>query len=185
MDYFENIVKKIIEEDGYWVQQSVKVNLSKEEKKLIGKHTIPRPEIDLVGYKPSKNELLIVEAKSYMDSIGVDYQEIDTAYDIPDGRYKLFTCENYRNIVFNKLIAEYVNKGLVCKNPTIVFGLAVGKIKNKTEDDLQALFIKRNWKLYTPTRIANSILKLSDLAYENDPYVIASKLISRTKNNNK
>lgn len=144
-----------------------------------------RPEIDLVGYKPSKNELLIVEAKSYMDSIGVDYQEIDTAYDIPDGRYKLFTCENYRNIVFNKLIAEYVNKGLVCKNPTIVFGLAVGKIKNKTEDDLQALFIKRNWKLYTPTRIANSILKLSDLAYENDPYVIASKLISRTKNNNK
>lgn len=100
MDYFENIVKKIIEEEGYWVQQSVKVNLSKEEKKLIGKHTIPRPEID-------------------------------TAYDIPDGRYKLFTCENYRNIVFNKLIAEYVNKGLVCKNPTIVFGLGVGKIKRK------------------------------------------------------
>ena len=82
--------------------------VSANEKKLIGKHTIPRPEIDLVGYKPSKNELLIVEAKSYMDSIGVDYQEIDTAYDIPDGRYKLFTCENYRNIVFNKFFL--VNK---------------------------------------------------------------------------
>lgn len=181
MDYFENIVKKIIEEEGYWVQQSVKVNLSKEEKKSIGKHTIPRPEIDLVGYNAAKNELLIIEAKSYMDSVGVDYQDIKKKQDVPDGRYKLFTCENYRNIVFNKLIQEFIEKGLVCKNPTIIFGLAVGKIKNKTEEDLQALFTEHNWKLYTPTKIANSILKLSDLAYENDPYVIASKLISRTK----
>ena len=41
MDYFENIVMKIIEMDNKWVKQSVKVNLTKEEKRKQG--NIPSP----------------------------------------------------------------------------------------------------------------------------------------------
>lgn len=180
MDYFENIVKRLIEQEGYWVRQSVKVNLTKEEKRLVGKHTIPRPEIDLVGYRASTNELLIIEAKSYMDSGGVDYREIDCSFEIPEGRYKLFTCQNYQNIVFTRLVKEFETSGLICKNPKITFGLAAGNIKNKTEEKIQTLFDEKGWKLYTPQQIASSILKLSDLAYENDPYVISAKLIKRS-----
>ncbi|WP_321326813.1 hypothetical protein [Thiomicrorhabdus sp.] len=91
MDYFENIVKRLLEEEGYWVFQSVKVNLTREEKALIGKYSMPRPEIDIVAFKPKGNKLLIIEAKSYLDSQGVKYAELNQSYEIPEGRYKLFT----------------------------------------------------------------------------------------------
>ncbi len=55
MDYFENLVKRLFESEGYRVKQSVKVNLTKSEKKELGKPCIPRPEIDLIGYKPLEN----------------------------------------------------------------------------------------------------------------------------------
>ena len=42
MDYFESIVKTLLENEGYWTRQSYKVNVTKEEKRQIGKHTIPR-----------------------------------------------------------------------------------------------------------------------------------------------
>ncbi len=95
MDYFENIIKRLIEQEGYWVRQSAKVNLTKPEKVAIGKHSIPRPEIDIVGYKTRSNSLLIIEVKSFLDSQGVKYDELNQEFEIPDGRYKLFTCENY------------------------------------------------------------------------------------------
>ena len=39
MDYFEGMIKTLLESDGYWVRQSFKVNLTKEEKRNIGKHS--------------------------------------------------------------------------------------------------------------------------------------------------
>jgi len=106
MDYFENIIKRLIEQDGYWVRQSVRVNLTKPEKVAIGKHSIPRPEIDIVGYKAGCNELLIIEVKSFLDSPGVKYDELKKEFEIPDGRFKLFTCDNYRSIVFRRLVSD-------------------------------------------------------------------------------
>lgn len=53
MDSFEAIVKTLLEDDGFWTRQSVEVNVSKNEKCQIGKHTIPRTEIDRVAYKIS------------------------------------------------------------------------------------------------------------------------------------
>ena len=50
MDAFENIVAKFLaEQKGYWVKQTVKIDLTPEEKKensLSSK--MPRPEIDIV-----------------------------------------------------------------------------------------------------------------------------------------
>ena len=71
MDYFENVIKTLLEGEGYWVRQSFKVNLTKEEKREVGKYSIPRPEIDLLAYKPNENRLLAFEAKSFLDSPGV------------------------------------------------------------------------------------------------------------------
>ncbi len=89
MDYFENLVKRLLESEGYRVKQSVKVNLTKSEKKELGKPGIPRPEIDLIGYKPLENKLLILEVKSYLDSSGVSFSEISKNYKTPEGRCKL------------------------------------------------------------------------------------------------
>lgn len=55
MNAFEDIVAYYFEEEGYWVRKTVKVNISKEEKKLIGLPSMPRPEIDLVALKVKEN----------------------------------------------------------------------------------------------------------------------------------
>lgn len=136
MDYFENIIKRLIEQDGYWVRQSVRVNLTKPEKVAIGKHSIPRPEIDIVGYKARCNELLIIEVKSYLDNPGVKYHELNQEYEIPDGRFKLFTCKNYRDIVFRRLVSDLFDYGMIASTPDIRFGLAAGKIYAKDESKL-------------------------------------------------
>jgi hypothetical protein len=89
MDYFESIVKTLLEHEGYWVRSSFKVDLSKQEKRYIGKPSIPRPEIDLLAYKPKVNQLLVLEAKSYLDSLGVQINDLKFESIIPEGRYKL------------------------------------------------------------------------------------------------
>lgn len=76
MELFEGIIKTLLEHEGYWVRQSFKVNVTKKEKRAIGKHSITRPEIDLLAFKPGINEVLVIEAKSYFDSPGVRLKEL-------------------------------------------------------------------------------------------------------------
>ena len=45
MDAFETVVSEILWRDGYWVQNSLKVDLTKEEKLAIG-----RPSGDGTGH---------------------------------------------------------------------------------------------------------------------------------------
>lgn len=81
MDYFENIVFKIIESENKWVRQNVKVNLTVQEKRATGKHSIPRPDIDIVPYNAKTNVLEFWEVKSFLDSSGVKFSEIDNEYE--------------------------------------------------------------------------------------------------------
>lgn len=71
MGAFEQVVSEMLWRDGFWVQTSVKVDLKKEDKKRVGKPTMPRPELDIVAYKGSDNSLYVVECKSYLNSRGV------------------------------------------------------------------------------------------------------------------
>ena len=108
MDHFESIIKTLLEAEGYWVRQSFKVNLTKEEKRQIGKPSIPRPEIDLLALHFTRNEVLVFEAKSFLDSPGVKLADLQESHEIPKGRYKLFTCERYRSIVFKRLVEDLI-----------------------------------------------------------------------------
>jgi len=65
MDAFESLVAMLLRHDGYWTIPSFKVNLTKEEKRAIGRHSSPRWELDLIAYKGSTNEILAVECKSF------------------------------------------------------------------------------------------------------------------------
>jgi hypothetical protein len=42
VDAFEQLVNEILWMSGFWVRTSVKVELTKEEKRLIGRHSAPR-----------------------------------------------------------------------------------------------------------------------------------------------
>ena len=122
MDHFESIIFTLLEAEDYWVSRSFKVNLTKEEKRLIGKPSIPRPEIDLLGLDFSKNEVVAFEAKSYLDSPGVKLADLQKEYEVPEGRYKLFTSERYRSVVLKRLKHDLILRGMANTKTTIKLG---------------------------------------------------------------
>ena len=69
----EGIIKTLLENEGNWVRQSFKVNLTKQEKRdNLRKHSIPRPRSQIfwpLNYKV--DQVIAFEAKSYLDSLGV------------------------------------------------------------------------------------------------------------------
>src|SRR5262245_43986030 len=58
MDAFESLISMLLRHQGYWTTPSFKVELTKEEKRNIGRTSSPRWELDLVAYKGSTNEVL-------------------------------------------------------------------------------------------------------------------------------
>ena len=64
MDAFEQLVSEILWMVGYWARTSVKVDLTKEKKVLIGRPSSPRWELDIVAYSGRDNTLRVVECKS-------------------------------------------------------------------------------------------------------------------------
>ena len=65
MDAFETVVAAILQRQGYWTLTSVKVGLTKEEKREIGRHSSPRWELDVVAYRGRDNSIKVVECKSF------------------------------------------------------------------------------------------------------------------------
>lgn len=179
MELFEGIIKTLLEHEGYWVRQSFKVNLTKEEKRVIGKHSIPRPEIDLLAFKPGTNSMIVLEAKSYFDSPGVKISELLEHHEIPEGRYKLFTCENYRNIVFTRLIKDLVHYGLAESDINLQLGLVAGNVYQNKSDDIAEYFDSNGWFFWSPETVKHKVNALAELSYENNTAIITAKILMR------
>jgi hypothetical protein len=177
MDYFENIIQKILENDGKWVKQNVKVNLTKEEKRAAGKPSMPRPDIDILTYKPSTNTIELWEVKSYLDSPGVKFKDLQMKPGIQAGRYKILTSEKYQKIIIKRLTEDLVKEGLIRKNPKVKMALAIGHIgHSKDESDIRNYFNKKGWELFTPSDIKARLSKLASIPYENNPYTLTAKI---------
>jgi len=174
---FENIIKLYLEEEGYWVRQSVKVNISTEDKKAIGLPTMPRPEIDLVALNMKENELLLIEVKSLLDSYGVYFEAVSDEKDELASRYRLFTDGKYRTIVTKRLREAYLKQGLINKDTTINYGLAAGHIHSGNEAQIGEYFLRKGWKLFTPEEIKGKVKELSTKGWEDDLITMTAKLI--------
>ena len=179
MDYFEGIIKTLLEHEGYWVRQSFKVNLTKAEKRDIGKYSMPRPEIDLLAFKPHANQIFAIEAKSYLDSLGVRVADLDQCHEVREGRYKLFTCSNYRSVVFERLKADLVELGMVSQSANITLGLAAGNVYQSKSNEIEELFKRRNWLFWSPECIKDMVCALAVKGYENEPAIITAKILMR------
>lgn len=175
MDHFENIISTLLEAEGYWVRRSFKINVTKEEKRLIGKHSIPRPEIDLLAFKFSANEVLALEAKSFLDSFGVSFEQLQEKHEVPKGRYKLFTSGNYRSIVLSRLLSDLVACGMADADTKI----AAGKIYQNRSDSMRELMSDQNWFFWSPEDIYRKVEALAKRGYENDPAIITAKILMR------
>ena len=76
VEAFESLMSMLLEREGYWTKAPYRVTLTKDEKQRLGRPTLPRWELDLVGYKGENNELLVVECKSFLDWSGVRYNSL-------------------------------------------------------------------------------------------------------------
>lgn len=173
MDAFETIVEGLFRQKGYWTWLSYKIKLDKDEKKKIGKPSMPRPEIDIVAYKPAKNELLWIECKSYLDSQGVKLDSVRAE----NGRFKVFSNKEYRRIVSEHLIKQIVSEGLVLPNPTLKYCLVAGHTYKKSRVELEAHFRENGWDLYNEDWIKERLREFSTRGYENDIAVVVAKLL--------
>jgi len=181
MNAFEEIVKQYLEAEGYWVRQSVKVEISKDDKKAIGLPTMPRPEIDLVALNVKENELLLIEVKSFLDSQGVYFDVIrDEKGEWENSKhYRLFNNKTFRNIVTKRLSEEYLKQGLINEKTKINYALAAGKIHSGDESKIYDYFSKRGWKLFSSKNIKEKVRELSEKGWEDNLLTVAAKLILR------
>ncbi|MEW6425917.1 MAG: hypothetical protein AB1523_14480 [Bacillota bacterium] len=180
MNAFESIVAQYLEEEGYWVRKSVKINISKEDKQRINLPTMPRPEIDLVALNVKENELLLIEAKSFLDSPGVRFNDVSGGNPKGVRRYRLFTEKEYRDIVTQNLREDYFKKGLINESTKINYALAAGKIYSNDEQKIKNYFSQNRWKLFTPGEIKNKIKELSKKGWEDNLVTMTAKLILKS-----
>lgn len=179
MDHFESIVCDLLEAAGHWVRRSFKVDLTREEKRSVGRHSMPRPEIDILAYRQDRDELLVIEAKSFLDSPGVSLDQLKEAHEQPTGRYKLFTCRRYREVVFERLRIELINQHMISSRTRLRLGLAAGKVHRKESDQVKAFMQERGWYFLSPEDIREQVMRFSELGYESNPAIITAKILLR------
>jgi hypothetical protein len=181
VDAFEQLVSEILWMDGYWVRTSVKVDLTKEEKRAIGIPTAPRWELDIVAYRGRDNLLRVVECKSYLDSKGVRITGFDGSNEKEAGRYKLFNAPELRRVVFNRLGLQFAASGACRPDPEIRLCLACGKVSEAGRAQLQARFNAEGWDLWDEPWLREKLGQMAMLGYENQVSAVVAKLLLRGK----
>jgi hypothetical protein len=179
MDHFENIISTLLEAESYWVRRSFKIRVTKEEKRQIGKHSIPRPEVDLLALDFSRNRVIAFEAKSFLDSPGVKLTDLQREHEVPEGRYKLFTSQRYRSIVFSRLLQDLIVGGMANSDTTLSLGLAAGKVYQGQSTPIREFMEKNKWVFWSPEDIKHKVTALAKRGYENDPAIITAKILMR------
>ena len=180
MDAFEQLVSEILWMEGYWVRTSVKVELTKEEKRAIGRPSTPRWELDIVAYSGRENLLRVIECKSYFDSRGVALNCFIDPRPEAASRYKLFNEPTLRHVVLNRLCEQFVASGACPERPNARLGLACGKITTERDRGaIRAHFERQNWDLLDEPWLRERLAHLATGSYENQVSAVVAKLLLR------
>ncbi len=180
MNAFEQLVSEILWMDGYWVRTSVKVELSKKEKKAIGRPSSPRWELDIVAYSGRDNLLRVVECKSYLDSRGVALRAFDGSDKRFAKRFKLFGEKRLRNVVCKRLCKQFTESGACRPKPVAKLCLACGRIATNTDrEGLHKHFAQKGWELWDEEWLRKRLRVMSESGYENQVSAVVTKLLLR------
>jgi len=179
MDAFEQVVSEVLWREGFWVRTSVKVELDAADKRKINRSTSPRWELDVVAYRPSDNQLRVVECKSYLNSRGVGSKWLDAVNERAAGRYKLFRDATLRKTVFDRLVVQFDEAGMCLPNPKIKLCLACGKIQQKARDSLTQHFKVNGWELLDEEWLQDRLQNMAEGRYENQVSAVVAKLLRR------
>lgn len=177
MDAFEQVVAQLLRAKGLWVHTSVKVRLSKQDKRAIGNASTPTPEIDVVAYCGRTNTVLAIECKSFLDSYGVNFPEL--CGNAEDGTYKLFRRAALREMVLTRLAEQLTARGLCPALPKVVLGLVAGKVRRGEGAAIKKFFIQHGWIYRGPAWLRSEIARLAKAGYENEVMTVVTKLLLR------
>jgi hypothetical protein len=165
--------------------QRLQNKLGDERQKNVGKQkkNMPRPEIDLLAFKSKEDLIIAFEAKSYLNSPGVSRKDLAASHETTEGRYKIFTCKNYRDIVIKQLKKDLIDKGMATKSTKIKLGLLAAKVKGGEDEStkLADYMRKHHWEFWEPATVKEKLEALADLDYENDVAVVASKILRKNR----
>ncbi|MEN6434700.1 MAG: hypothetical protein ABFD14_12150 [Anaerolineaceae bacterium] len=182
MNAFESVIASLLEHEGFWTKLNYKVELTKDDKKNINRPSSPRWEIDVIGYQPQTNILRVVECKSFLDSGGVKLISFDRGISANTQHlklFKLFNEDKLREIVFDRLSSQLVDKKLCNSSPKIELWLAAGKIYQQDVEPIKKLFSEKGWFLWTPEDIRERTEKLVNSGYDDSTVTIVSKLLKK------
>jgi hypothetical protein len=180
MDAFEQVVGEILWREGYWVRTSVKIELTKEDKRAIKLPSSPRWELDVVAYRARDNLLKVVECKSYLDSPGVRFQGFDRSNETYASRFKLFNNTKLRSVVFGRLRKQFAASGACRPNPPVTLCLACGRIATKADrDGLRKHFAAKKWELRDEQWLRDRLKEMAGGGYENQVSAVIAKLLLR------
>ena len=179
MEAFEALVGELLPLDGWWVLNSVKLELAAEDRASFGKASMPNPELDLVAYRPSDDRLLVVECKNYLDSTGVTWRELRLEADT--GGYRLFTSENRRQFYCDILLRQMRRTGLCTPATRVGVAIAVGKFCSKADErDIRSHFANKSWEVFGPEWVRAKLHQLAKQTWHvNSPVAVAAKLLVR------
>ena len=181
MDALEELVSEILWLEGYSVRTSVKVELTEEENRLIGRHSSPRWELDIVAYHGRDNLLRVVECKSYFDSAGIKASSFDGTSPDAAERFKLFNETELRRIVFNRLCLQLAASGACREMPQVRLSLACGKVRNEDRAAMRAHFESQGWELWDESWLRKRLEHMAEQGYEGQVSAVMAKLFSRGK----
>lgn len=180
MDAFEQLVATVLDRCGYWVRTSVKVALTPDEKREIGRPSSPRWELDVVAYSGLRNELLVVECKSYLDSPGVRSSSFDGSRADEETRYKLFSDEVLRRVVLSRLEKQLVAEKFCPDGTRATLCLAAGNIHGDAAP-LREIFEKNGWRLFESSWLIDGLNRLAQESYDNSVASVVAKLLLRNE----
>lgn len=177
MHAFEDLVARLLRREGFWIRHSVKVDLTPLDKERLGKPSLPRPELDLIAYRPKGKVLALIECKSYLDSPGVSIAAFNGNNPKFGERFRLFTDDAFREVVTERVLEQLAGSGAVPPSPKVQYWLIAGHIAPQSVTPLYDLFeARQDWFLRDRTWIADSLLAMRKDAYEDDIVTMAMKL---------
>jgi hypothetical protein len=180
MNAFETLVATLLRHEGFWVHPSFRVELTREDKLAINRHSNARWELDLLAYKPTGNIVRVVECKSYLDSVGVKHS--DLAGGRYAERYKLFTEEGLWKVVRARLVTQLERSGMCAPSPHVELCLATGKVaREEDRSKLRELSTQQGWTLLDDEWLVRSVENLASRGYEDEVATIVAKLLVRAK----
>lgn len=182
MDAFETIVATLVRRKGYWATVNLKIDLKElltdSERAEAELSSCRRWEFDIVAFKATTNEVLVIECKSFLNSKGVR---------MADGKlqrettYKLFNSKKKRDGVLKALGSHLLQNDMCRESPKIRLVLAAGKIQDRSRRSVGEYAKSGGWELWNEQYIHKMLSEAATDRYENDVAILTAKLLRQKR----